>query len=163
MRRNLKRLLALAMVLALILSGLRERWFQVLAQESSEAETEVLEEQDSAEEEQKEDEASEVVEEPEIADEVEEPEIAEELEANRETADTGQAAEADVVEASVGAEEAEEAALNEAAQASLYEEVKTDAKTDEQADTQASSPKRIVRPGDAVVHTYTFYDEDGST
>ena len=55
MRRNLKRLLALAMVLALILSGLRDSRFQVLAQESTEAETEVLEEQDSAEEEQKED------------------------------------------------------------------------------------------------------------
>ncbi len=65
MRRNLKRLLALAMVLALILSGLCDSRFQVLAQESTEAETEVLEEQESAEEEQKEDEASEVVEEPE--------------------------------------------------------------------------------------------------
>ena len=99
MRRNLKRLLALAMVLALILSGLCDSRFQVLAQESTEAETEVLEEQDSAEEEQKEDEASEVVEEPEIADVVEEPEIAdvveepeiaEELEATGETADSGQ-------------------------------------------------------------------------
>ena len=59
MRRNLKRLLALAMVLALILSGLCDSRFQVLAQESTEAETEVLEEQDSAEEE------------PEIADVVE--------------------------------------------------------------------------------------------
>ena len=171
MRRNLKRLLALAMVLALILSGLCDSRFQVLAQESTEAETEVLEEQDSAEEEQKEDEASEVVEEPEIADVVEEPEIAdvveepeiaEELEATGETADSGQAAEPDVAEASEGAEESEEAALNEAAQASSSEEVKTDAKTDEQADTQASSPMRIVRPGDAVVHTYTFYDEDGT-
>ena len=172
MRRNLKRLLALAMVLALILSGLCDSRFQVLAQESTEAETEVLEEQDSAEEEQKEDEASEVVEEPEIADVVEdpeiadvveEPEIAEELEATGETADSGQAAEPDVVEASEGAEESEKAVLNEAAQASSSEEVKTDAKTDEQADTQASSPMRIVRPGDAVVHTYTFYDEDGTT
>ena len=72
----------------------------MLAQESTEAETEVLEEQDSAEEEQKEDEASEVVEELEIADVVEEPEIAEELEATGETADSGQAAEPDVVEAS---------------------------------------------------------------
>ena len=27
---------------------------------------------------------------------------------------------------------------------------------------RASSPMRIVRPGDAVVHTYTFYDEDGT-
>ena len=171
MRRNLKRLLALAMVLALILSGLCDSRFQVLAQESTEAETEVLEEQDSAEEEQKEDEASEVVEEPEIADVVEdpeiadvveEPEIAEELEATGETADSGQAAEPDVVEASEGAEESEEAALNEAAQASSSGEVKTDAKTDEQTDTQASSPMRIVRPGDAVVHTYTFYDEDGT-
>jgi len=125
MRRNLKRLLALAMVLALILSGLCDSRFQVLAQESTEAETEVLEEQESAEEEQKEDEASEVVEEPEIADVVEEPEIAdvveepeiaEELEATGETADSGQAAEPDVVEASEGAEESEEAALNEAAQ-----------------------------------------------
>ena len=53
----------------------------MLAQESTEAETEVLEEHDSAEEEQKEDEASEVVEEPEIADVVEEPETAEESEA----------------------------------------------------------------------------------
>ena len=44
----------------------------MLAQESTEAETEVLEEQDSAEEEQKEDEASEVVEEPETAEESEE-------------------------------------------------------------------------------------------
>ena len=140
MRRNLKRLLALAMVLALILSGLCDSRFQVLAQESTEAETEVLEEQESAEEEQKEDEASEVVEEPEIADVVEdpeiadvveEPEIAEELEATGETADSGQAAEPDVVEASEGAEESEEAALNEAAQASSYEEVKTDAKTDD--------------------------------
>ena len=52
MRRNLKRLLALAMVLALILSGLCDSRFQVLAQESTEAETEVLEEQESAEEEQ---------------------------------------------------------------------------------------------------------------
>lgn len=172
MRRNLKRLLALAMVLALILSGLCDSRFQVLAQESTEAETEVLEEQDSAEEEQKEDEASDVVEEPEIADVVEEPEIAdvveepeiaEELEATGETADSGQTAEPDVVEASEGAEESEEAALNEAAQASSSEEVKTDAKTDEQADTQASSPMRIVRPGDTVVHTYTFYDEDGTT
>ena len=172
MRRNLKRLLALAMVLALILSGLCDSRFQVLAQESTEAETEVLEEQESAEEEQKEDEASEVVEEPEIvdvveepeiADVVEEPEIAEELEATGETADSGQAAESDVVEASEGAEESEKAALNEAAQASSSEEGKTDAKTDEQADTQASSPMRIVRPGDAVVHTYTFYDEDGTT
>ena len=163
MRRNLKRLLALAMVLALILSGLCDSRFQVLAQESTEAETEVLEEQDSAEEEQKEDEASEVVEEPEIADVVEEPEIAEELEATGETADSGQAAEPDVVEASEGAEESEKAVLNEAAQASSSEEVKTDAKTDEQTDTQASSPMRIVRPGDAVVHTYTFYDEDGTT
>lgn len=154
MRRNLKRLLALAMVLALILSGLCDSRFQVLAQESTEAETEVLEEQESAEEEQKEDEASEVV---------EEPEIAEELEVTGETADSGQAAESDVVEASEGAEESEEAALNEAAQASSSEEVKTDAKTDEQADTQASSPMRIVRPGDAVVHTYTFYNEDGTT
>ena len=73
MRRNLKRLLALAMVLALILSGLCDSRFQVLAQESTEAETEVLEEQDSAEEEQKEDEASEIVEEPETADVMEEP------------------------------------------------------------------------------------------
>ena len=181
MRRNLKRLLALAMVLALILSGLCDSRFQVLAQESTEAETEVLEEQDSAEEEQKEDEASDVVEEPEIADMVEEPEIAdvveepeiadvveepeiaEELEATGETADSGQAAEPDVEEASEGAEESEKTALNEAAQASSYEEVKTDAKTDEQTDTQSSSPMRIVRPGDAVVHTYTFYDEDGTT
>lgn len=162
MRRNLKRLLALAMVLALILSGLCDSRFQVLAQESTEAETEVLEEQESAEEEQKEDEASEVVEELEIADVVEEPEIAEELEATGETADSGQAAEPDVVEASEGAEESEEAALNEAAQASSSEEVKTDAKTDDQTDTQASSPMRIVRPGDTVVHTYTFYDEDGT-
>ena len=57
-------------------SGLCDSRFQVLAQESTEAETEVLEEQESAEEEQKEDEASDVVEEPEIADVVEEPEIA---------------------------------------------------------------------------------------
>ena len=169
MRRNLKRLLALAMVLALILSGLCDSRFQVLAQESTEAETEVLEEQDSAEEEPEiadvveEPEIADVVEEPEIADVVEEPEIAEELEVSGETADSGQAAEPDVVEASEGAEESEKAALNEAAQASSSEEVKTDAKTDEQTDTQASSPMRIVRPGDAVVHTYTFYDEDGTT
>ena len=50
----MKRLLALAMVLALILSGLCDSRFQVLAKESTEAETEVLEEQESAEEEQKE-------------------------------------------------------------------------------------------------------------
>ena len=49
MRRNLKRLLALAMVLALILSGLCDSRFQVLAKESTEAETEVLEEQESSE------------------------------------------------------------------------------------------------------------------
>ena len=85
MRRNLKRLLALAMVLALILSGLCDSRFQVLAQESTEAETEVLEEQDSAEEEQKEDEASDVVEEPEIADVVEEPEDEEIGEGEEET------------------------------------------------------------------------------
>ena len=186
MRRNLKRLLALAMVLALILSGLCDSRFQVLAQESTEAETEVLEEQDSAEEEQKEDEASEVVEEPEIADVVEEPETAEEsevvgesnpgaekasdtmeiresTEATDETVDPGQAAEPDVVEVSEGTEESEEAAPNEAAQASPTKESQTDVKADEQADTQAISPMRIVRPGDAVVHTYTFYDEDGTT
>ena len=186
MRRNLKRLLALAMVLALILSGLCDSRFQVLAQESTEAETEVLEEQDSAEEEQKEDEASEVVEEPEIADVVEEPETAEEseavgesnpgaekasdtmeiresTEATDETVDPGQAAEPDVAETSEGTEELKEAAPNEAAQASPTKESQTDAKADEQADIQASSPMRIVRPGDAVVHTYTFYDEDGTT
>ena len=38
------------------------------------------------------------------------------MEATGETADSGQAAEPDVVEASEGAEESEEAALNEAAQ-----------------------------------------------
>ena len=138
MRRNLKRLLALAMVLALILSGLCDSRFQVLAQESTEAETEVLEEQDSAEEEQKEDEASEIVEEPETADVMEEP-------------------------ASEGTEETDAATPTENAQASLSEEEKADAKSDEQADIQTSSPMRIVRPGDAVVHTYTFYDEDGTT
>ena len=186
MRRNLKRLLALAMVLALILSGLCDSRFQVLAQESTEAETEVLEEQDSAEEEQKEDEASEVVEEPEITDVVEEPETAEEseavgesnpgaekasdtmeiresTEATDETVDPGQAAEPDVAETSEGTEELKEAAPNEAAQASPTKESQTDVKADEQADIQASSPMRIVRPGDAVVHTYTFYDEDGTT
>ena len=186
MRRNLKRLLALAMVLALILSGLCDSRFQVLAQESTEAETEVLEEQDSAEEEQKEDEASEVVEEPEITDVVEEPETAEEseavgesnpgaekasdtmeiresTEATDEIVDPGQAAEPDVAEISEGTEELKEAAPNEAAQASPTKESQTDAKADEQADIQASSPMRIVRPGDAVVHTYTFYDEDGTT
>ena len=121
MRRNLKRLLALAMVLALILSGLCDSRFQVLAQESTEAETEVLEEQDSVEEEQKEDEASEIVEEPETADVMEEP-------------------------ASEGTEETDAATPTENAQASLSEEEKADAKSHEQADSdQFSDADRAAR------------------
>ena len=174
MRRNLKRLLALAMVLALILSGLCDSRFQVLAQESTEAETEVLEEQASAEEEQKEDEASEVTEESETAEETEAAELeatgensdaANEAQAEEkseeagETADSESAAEPDTEETSEETKESDASASNEAAQAPSAEATQEDAK----ADTQASSPMRIVRPGDAVVHTYTFYDEDGKT